>query len=39
MKTWLTDMRGNTRGRGMKSIQTELPDKLAEALDMMIQQG
>jgi Arc/MetJ-type ribon-helix-helix transcriptional regulator len=23
----------------MKSIQIELPDKLAEALDMMIQQG
>ena len=29
----------STEGRRMKSIQIELPDKLAEALATMVQQG
>jgi Arc/MetJ-type ribon-helix-helix transcriptional regulator len=39
MKTSLIELWGHTKGRRMKSIQIELPDKLGEAVDMLIQQG
>ncbi len=39
MKAWPQGGGTHEEGRNMKAIQLELPDKLAEALDTMVQQG
>ena len=39
MRTKPQSLEGHPEDRRMKSIQLELPDKLAEALDTVVQQG